>query len=524
MRKALSELNGDSFDVAIIGGGVNGASAAQHLAAAGYTTLLIERGDFGSGASSRSTRLLHCGLRYLAPGGSLLDFVRYPSRAFVARRMAKLAMEARRQFVQTAPERVQQLQFHFPIWRGGQYRPWQVRLALRLLASLAPGDVPLENRVLSPTEAKRVPLVAGLRDWDKLEAVAAFREYQFDWPERICLDAVLEAEQMGASVRNYTTASGLSRDRESWRITLSEAVSGQESPATATVRARVVLNTAGIWIDQVNQMANAAVGRKILGTKGVHIMVHLPPDCAGTGIATLNRVNEGLYCVPWRGMHYFGPTETVYDGNIDAIRPEEDEIEFLRAEANHLLPGLNLKRDDILFAWAGVRPLTWDPALPKGKRSREVHDLAAEGLPGVFALTGGPIMTHRSAGAELTEVVARRLKPSRPAQPISYAPRRFPENQNSPALLDDFPAIKLADLKYAAENEHVLNLVDLLFRRVGAGWTRSMAAGTAGRAAETVAGILGWDETRIAAEIAAYRAYLEDQHAKRLHSSGNSRS
>jgi len=100
--------------------------------------------------------------------------------------------------------------------------------------------------------------------------------------------------------------------------------------------------------------------------------------------------------VPWRGMHYFGPTETVYDGNIDDIRPEEEEIEFLRAEANYLLPGLALKRSDILFAWAGVRPLTWDPTLPDGKRSREVHDLKSEGLPGVYAMTAGPIMTHRS--------------------------------------------------------------------------------------------------------------------------------
>ncbi len=514
MRHPLSGLDGRSFDVAVIGAGVNGASAAQHLAAAGYATLLVDKGDFGSGASSRSTRLLHCGLRYLAPGNSLLEFVRHPSRAAVALRMAKLAMEARRQFVQTAPQRVRELQFHFPIWRDGQYRPWQVRLALRLLASLAPNDVPLENRMLTPAEAKRVPLVSGLRDWDKLQGVAAFREYQFEWPERIGMDAVLDAERMGATVHNYTVATGLAREDEVWRMTLADAISGGAASATAIVRARVVLNLAGIWIDRVNETASAGARRKILGTKGVHIMVQLPPECAGAGIATLNRLNEGLYCVPWRGMHYFGPTETVYEGDIDDIRPEEDEIEFLRSEANHLLPGLGLKRGDILFAWAGVRPLTWDPALPKGKRSREVHDLAAEGMPGIFAMTGGPIMTHRSAGAELTEIVARKLKPSRPPQLISYAARLYPENQNSPPLLDDFPAIKLADLKHAAEHEHVANLVDLLFRRVGAGWTRTMADGAAERAAETVAGVLDWDEARIAAEIVSYREHLRRQHAR----------
>jgi glycerol-3-phosphate dehydrogenase len=516
MRPPLSALEGRTFDVAVIGAGVNGASAAQHLASAGYATLLVDKDDFASGASSRSTRLLHCGLRYLAPGESLFEFVRHPSRAAVALRMARLAMIARRQFVQTAPERVRPLQFHFPIWRGGQYRSWQVRLALQLLAALAPGDVPLENRVLTPAEAKSVPLIRRLRDWDKLETVAAFREYQFEWPERICMDAVLDAERMGAAVRNYTAAGELVREGEFWRITLAEADgSGAD---TATARARLVLNTAGIWIDRVNAAAKARAGRKILGTKGVHIMVQLPPDCTspdGTqiGIATLNRLNEGLYCVPWRGMHYFGPTETVYEGDIDAIRPAEHEIEFLREEANHLLPGLNLKRSDILFAWAGVRPLTYDPALPKGKRSREVHDLASEGMPGVLALTGGPIMTHRSAGAELAEMVGKRLPPSRPQQSLSYAARLFPDNQNSQPLLEDYTAIKLSDLSHAAEHEHVTSLVDLLFRRVGAGWTRTMADGAAENAARAVAGILGWDEPRVARELAAYREHLRRQHA-----------
>jgi glycerol-3-phosphate dehydrogenase len=299
-------------------------------------------------------------------------------------------------------------------------------------------------------------------------------------------------------------------------VTLADA-NGSDSE-TATVRARLVLNTAGIWIDRVNAAARARAGRRILGTKGVHIMVQLHPDCTpadGTqiGIATLNRHNEGLYCVPWRGMHYFGPTETVYEGDIDAIRPEEEEIEFLRAEANHLLPGLDLKRSDVLFAWAGVRPLTYDPALPKGKRSREVHDLAAEGMPGGFALTGGPIMTHRSAGGELTEIVGTRLSPSRSKQTLSYGARLFPENQNSPPLLEDYTQIKLADLTHAAEHEHATSLVDLLFRRVGAGWTRTMGGDAAERAARAVAGILGWDEARVAQEVTAYREHLRRQHA-----------
>src|SRR5918993_3103194 len=159
MRAPLSALDGRSFDVAIIGAGVNGASAAQHLAGAGYSVLLVDKGDYGSGTSSRSSRLLHCGLRYLAPGCSIWDFALHPSRLRTALSMARQAMLDRRQFVQTAPERTRALNFHFPVWRGGVYQAWQVDLAMRILAALAPSDVPLGQRRLSPDEARRTPLV-----------------------------------------------------------------------------------------------------------------------------------------------------------------------------------------------------------------------------------------------------------------------------------------------------------------------------------------------------------------------------
>jgi glycerol-3-phosphate dehydrogenase len=513
MRNPLAALDGRAFDVAVIGAGVNGASAAQHLAAAGYSVCLVEKGDFGSGSSSRSSRLLHCGLRYLAPGASIWDFARHPDRLAVALRMARQAMQCRSQFVTATPERARSLNFCFPIYRDGPYRAWQVDLAFRTLSALGPKTVPLDYRMLEPAAIRGTPLVKWLREPERLVRVAMFREYQFEWPERIAVEAALDAERMGAVVRNYTAAERLERLADGgWRIRLADAL---EQGQAATVSARLVLNTAGIWIDEVNRRAVGAgrPGRKITGTKGVHIMVRLPPECRNHGIATLNRLHEGFYCVPWRGLHYFGPTETLYEGDIDDIRPLEEEVDFLLGEANHLLPALALKRSDVLFAWAGVRPLTYDPALlPQGKRSRELHDLGREGMPDVLALTAGPIMTHRSAGAELARAVSGRIQPSGRAQALSHAARLFPENQNSPPLLEDYTAVKLADLRHAAQHEHVTNLVDLLFRRTGAGWTASMAAGAAERAAREVAGVLGWSEGRIAAEVAAYRAYLARNH------------
>jgi glycerol-3-phosphate dehydrogenase len=512
MREALSSLNGRSFDVAVIGAGVNGASAAQHLAAAGYDVLLVDKGDFASGSSSRSSRLLHCGLRYLAPGESMWEFVRSPNKLRIALRMARQAMECRAQLVETAAERTRKAKFCFPIYAGGTYAPWQVSLAFRLLERLGPASVPLDYRHIGPAQIAETPLARWLRDRDKLLGLAMFSEYRFEWPERICMDAVLDARRMGAVARNYTAVTAMQRAGDGWAISLAD----QLEPGSATlVRARVVLNTAGIWIDRVNAAAGSKGPRRITGTKGAHIMVRLPPECADYGIATINRENEPFYCFPWRGLHFFGPTETLYEGDPDDIRATDDEIDWLIAETNHMLPPLALKREHVLFTWAGVRPLGADPQFPKGKRSREIHDLAAAGLPNAYAMTAGPIMTHRSAGPELTAVVSSKIAPSRPPQTISYAARAFPENQNSPPLLDDDTAIKLADLKYAAANESPANLIDLMFRRVGAGWTATMGYHAAQRAAEAAAAEMGWDRARVDDEVRLYREYLEKTHGVR---------
>lgn len=514
IRPPVATIDGQAYDVAVIGAGVNGASAAQHLAAAGYTVLLVEQKDFASGASGRSSRLLHCGLRYLAPGKSIWDFALHPNRLAVALRMARQAMRSRAEFVTSTPERVRQLRFCFPIWKGGAYAGWQVDLAFKILAGLGPSEVPLDYKRLSPDEAARTPLVKWLRDADKLQGVAAFREYQFDGPERVCVETALDAERLGATVRNYTALAGMEKAADgSWKLTVRDTLAPAE---TARVHAKVVLNTAGIWIDRVaGSSKGSAPRRRILGTKGTHIVVRLPDECRDYGIATINRVGEPLYCVPLRDLHYFGPTETVYEGDPDDIHPTEDEIEWLLGEANHLLPTLQLKRKDVLFAWSGVRPLTYDEALPKGKRSREIYDYGADGMPNVYAMTAGPVMTHRSAGEELTALVAGKLKPSRPAQPLSYAARLFPRDTNAPPFLEDRPDIRLSDIAYAAEHEKAASLTDLMVRRTMASWSATMGYDAAERIARAAAPALGWDEARIAAEAAAYRNYLEHFHKVR---------
>src|SRR5690606_35197404 len=129
-----------------------------------------------------------------------------------------------------------------------------------------------------------------------------------------------------------------------------------------------------------------------------HIVVRLPERYRRQGISTLNSEGEPFYCIPWHDLHYIGPTETPFDGDPEDIRTDKQDLAFLLSETASLFPGLNVTAKDVLRTWAGMRTLTYDQANPKGNRSRRQHDLSADGLPGVYAMTAAPIMSHRGAG------------------------------------------------------------------------------------------------------------------------------
>lgn len=511
VRVPLSALQGQSYDVLVIGGGANGASTAQHLAADGYKVLLVEKGDFGSGSSSRSSRLLGNGMHYLAGGHSPWDFILKPRRFLSGCRMARFALSSRAQMVKTVPELLEKVKFCFPIYKDSIYKPWQFDAGMNLLRLFGTGGVDLGYERITPDEAKRRPLLKWLRDSDKIASVATFDHFQFRWPERIVVDAALGAEKLGATIRNYTEAVALKQVGDQlWNVVLQDRFDNTRTD----INARIVMNMAGIWIDQVNSRGPSKVSRKITGTKGIHIAFRLPPECRGASVTWQNRHNEHMYVLPWYDYHYVGPTEVPYEGNLDDIHPTESEIAWVIDEVRHMLPEIPLKREDVLYAWAGVRPWTSGPNAPKGLRIRKLHDLGAEGMPGVMALTGGPLMSHRSAGADASAAVARVLKPSGEARPIDYTSNRFKDDGVSPALVNSEPRISVAEIRHAAAQEHAATLTDLLFRRVPAGWTEQMGLQVARTAAEAVSDILGWDEARVAAEIDGFRKHVQHLHLR----------
>ncbi len=499
----IAATDGRVFDVVIVGGGIVGASSAREAAAAGFSVLLVEKDDFASGSTSRSSRLLHCGLRYFEAPDPMRYFARHPARFLTSLRMARAAMRARREMVLTAPQRVRPIDFFFPIYEDGPYTPWQADLAFGLLKRLAPNDVPLDYRRLGRDAALEEPIVAALGRPERLRSAARFTEYQFDWPERICIDAVLDAEAAGATALNYT------------RATLGDAQGGLRKikldrldGAKAQVTARHVMTMAGIWIDGVLSASGAKAKRRVFGTKGAHIVIRLPDRYRGQGITTINSQGEPFYCIPWHDLHYIGPTETAYEGDLNDIHVDSDDLDFLLSETAALFPGLGVTRGDILSTWAGVRPLTYDPAHPKGNRSRVLHDLGEDGLSGVHAMTAAPIMSHRSAGREVTATLRATMKAEGTTSALSYAPRMPLENTNTPRIAPGI-GYTMADVRYAVRNEHARTLMGVLYRRSGAGLRHEFTDDQLTRVANVMADELGWSSAQCAEEIDRFEQQKE---------------
>jgi glycerol-3-phosphate dehydrogenase len=487
----------DAYDVVVAGGGIIGAAASQHLAAAGYRTLLVERGDYGGATSSRTSRLQHCGLGYFSPAShSIAAFAMHPRFALRCLELSRRAMRGRNEFVRTSPERVRKIEFLVPLYDKDSISVWKARLAFNIMESFDPGGVSLDLAILEPEQARRLPMIAGLRNLDRLRAVVRFTEYQFVWPERIVVDTIMKARDIGLEARNHTAVTGIEKDGEGWRVTLMPP-----DGVALSVRAKAVVNAAGVWVDKISQLAAASAPVLNVGAKGTNIVVRLPAEYRGYGLETIMRDGSPFYVIPWGDLHYVGPKDSPGDGSPEGFRAAEDEIAAILAETNAAFPALKLQRGDVLYSWAGVRPRTAAAGERLGGMNVREHDLTERGLKNFFVFTGGLLMTHRDAGRRLTAAVRRRIAPSGPQTAIDYGARLVPNGES----------LNRESVSWSAANEQVRTLSDLLRGRLPLGWTDDLGLSSAEEAAALCRETLGWSGARADAEVAAYRrSVVED--------------
>jgi glycerol-3-phosphate dehydrogenase len=513
----------------VIGGGITGAGVARDAAMRGLRVVLVDQNDLGSGTSSRSSRLVHGGLRYLETGDM---------------RLVLEANRERRILLRIAPHLVWPLPFVFPLHRGDRLSLWRLSAGMWLYDLLALFRNVRMHRMLGKRavlEAEPMLRERGLRGG------ARFYDAQCD-DARLVLATARSAMQHGALVANYTAV--LSLERTAGRV-VGAQVEDRLAGTRATIRASVVVNATGPWADRIRAMEDTGAARLLQPTKGVHIMVDRTRLDHRDGIIFLSPIDgRVLFILPWRDLSYIGTTDTDTTESPDRLQVTDEEMVYLLRSVNALFPNARLGLEDVRGAWAGLRPLlTGSQAKAESGRSRE-HAIV-QGSGGMITVVGGKLTTYRAMAREVVDRAVRelRFREGRPRavetgtdeealpggetddfaefrarglelgvvpESVEHLVRQYGteaagiynvgavDRRLLRRLIPPHPAIE-AEVLHAVRRELAQTVEDVMVRRIHLYFEhaeRGIPAAT--RVAELMGRERGWDESRIAAEAARY--------------------
>jgi glycerol-3-phosphate dehydrogenase len=521
--EGIRRLTDDEFDVLVVGGGITGTGVALDAASRGLRTALVDKGDLASGTSSKSSKLVHGGIRYLQQREIGLVYEALAERQILRK---------------TAPHLVRVLPFLLPVFTKDGLLPR--RIARLLGATMWAYDLTGGLRIgrlhkrISKDEARRyMPTLPA----DNIAASYIYYDAQAD-DARLTLTVAKTAAALGAAVVNYAALVGLSKDSTGDVRAARVRVDGDE----IEVRARTVVNATGVWSDEVRALDDIAHATTIRPAKGIHITV--PWSLVQNEIAVVIPVpkdRRSVFVVPWGGdggphrFTYIGTTDTDYDGPIDDPQITADDVEYLLRAINGAST-TKITEADILGTWAGLRPLV------AGAKSERTADLSRRhsvhtSPGGVVTVTGGKLTTYRRMAADAVDEVVKVLghgghsRTQRIALQgaVGWDAADIPKNlserygadgrdvaalersdpQLSRPLIEQLPYSR-AEVVYAARAEMARTVDDVLSRRTRARLlARDASAAAADDVAVLMAGELGWSDDERERQVARYRALVE---------------
>lgn len=524
----LARMATETFDIVVIGAGVTGSGTALDAVTRGLSTALIEQRDYASGTSSRSSKLLHGGLRYLEQ----MNF----------RLVAEALRERNLMLNRLCPHLARPVSFLYPL----QHRVWErayVGAGVMLYDAMATvADTPMpHHRHLSRTKALALApslatdaLVGGIRYWDARVDDA-----------RHTMNIARTAVHHGAAVASSTRAIGLAMDGD--RVTGVE-VRDLESGDVFVIRAKQVINTAGVWVDKIQGMTGQERD-DIRASKGIHLVVPRSRIKGETGMI-LRTEQSVLFVIPWGHHWIIGTTDTDWDLDLAHPAASQSDIDYLLENVNSVLAE-PLTEDDIEGVYAGLRPLMSGESDATSKVSRE--HLVIDSAPGLISVVGGKYTTYRVMAKDAVDRAAEHLEGDVPSSTTKYIPlvgavgfdslwgdrdrlapdlgldavqiehllgrygtlvhQVFDLIRNDESLgkplegAEDYLAVEIA---YAVSHEGALHLDDVLTRRTRISVeTADRGVGAAKPAAALMAKGLGWDEATIVREIEHYLARVD---------------
>ena len=514
--KPRPSLEGQHFHVVLIGGGINGVAIARECARAGKRTLILEQNDFGSGVTSRSTRVIHGGLRYLEHGE--LDLVRESVRE-------------RERLLRERSHLVHPLHFLFLLNENSQRSAMKVRAGLWLYQRIAKK----KTVDLSEMEVARVQraLDAG-HQWLMLN----FEDAQCEFPERLTAEWMLEAAAAGAVIRNHCEVLAVDIGQGRARgVLFRDRTTGKDH----RVDASWIINCTGPWVDRICQRSTVRTKKPLIGgVRGSHIVL---PRFSGAPTAALyTEAPDGrpVFILPWNDQVLVGTTEVPDTGDPAKAAPSHQEIEYLVQTAAGLFPRAKISAHDIKYAFAGIRPLPNSADKPSAVTRRHfLHDHSDEGATRMISVIGGKLTTAaslarecaRKIGIQVEEPKAVAIGPGGALDPLldqevleiaragsvsEETARGMMEWHGQHAMDIARMALVGADLRApicphtshivaevveAYRNEYAVTLADVLLRRVpvalGPCWSESCSR----EAALRIGAVMGWKEQEFGAQL-----------------------
>jgi glycerol-3-phosphate dehydrogenase len=383
----LEKLRNEKFDLVVIGGGITGAGVALDAASRGLNVVVIERNDFASGTSSKSTKLIHGGLRYLK--NLEIGLVREVG-------------QERSVVHDIAPHLVRPEKMLLPLVEGGSLGKLSTSMALWVYDFLA--DVEGDDKRVMLTKEETMehePLVRK----DILKGGGFYAEYRTD-DARLTIENIKTAERHGATALNYVEASDFvyGEDKQITAVICQDRFSG----ASITVQTKHVISSTGPWVDELRTVDKSMTERHVFLSKGVHIVVareRLPLQHA-----VYFDVEDGrmLFAIPRLRCTYIGTTDTPYKGDPNAIPTDLEDVEYLLKGTNAIFPTVNLTVDDVESSWAGVRPLIFEEGKSAGEMSRK--DEIFESASGLLSIAGGKLTGYRKMAERVVDRLGDQMK------------------------------------------------------------------------------------------------------------------
>jgi glycerol-3-phosphate dehydrogenase len=516
----LAALPRTLLDLLIIGGGITGAAVARDAALRGLTVALVEQTDWAAGTSSRSSKLIHGGVRYLEQGD--VGLVREAaSERLVLRRIA--------------PHLARPLLMVIPTYS----RSTHAKLALGLWTFERVATVPAGERHETWTREEALrhePLLAP----ERLHGAVVFTEFLTD-DARLVLDTVKGAHAAGALCVNHAEVTSV----VGGEVEIRDQLGGR----TVRARSRVVVNAAGPWADIVRERARTQSPPRLHLTKGIHLVVPHARLPVRQAVVMVARDRRSVFAVPRGEMTYLGSTDTDYGPPTTYPDVSGEDADYLLEAANRTFTGPALRRDEVVAAWAGLRPLLHE----EGKRPQDIsrRDEIMVSANGLVSIAGGKLTTHRRMAERVVDLVCRqlgvtagpcrtdgvplpngdctseelgameeRLRAELPPLGAAGAARmvhlhgagcrrilaRIAEHPAEAAVLPGPTPLLRAEIEHALEEEMACSLTDLLERRTRLLlFDAQQGVPAAAAAAEIAASRLGWDARRTATEIEDYR-------------------